>query len=135
MNGLDGLTAKTKRPGHPRDWGLIGVGMACRRAVRSWFDRLTMNGLDGLTAKTKRPGHPRDWGLPIGVGMACRRAVRSWFDWLTMNGLDGLTAKTKRPGHPKDWGLIGVGMACTSGSTFSAKRRRLLSAFSLGMPP
>ncbi len=28
---------------------------ACPRAVRSWFDKLTMNGLDGLTANTKRP--------------------------------------------------------------------------------
>ena len=38
-------------------------------------------------------------------------------------------------GSPKDLGLIGVGMDCTSGRTFSAKSRRLFSAFSLGIPP
>jgi len=31
--------------------------------------------------------------------------------------------------------LIGVGIACTAGSTFSAKSRRLFSALSLGIPP
>ena len=36
---------------------------------------------------------------------------------------------------PSEAAWIGVGMACTAGRTFSAKRRRLFSAFWRGMPP
>jgi len=38
-------------------------------------------------------------------------------------------------GWPREAGLIGVGMACTAGSTFRAKRRRLFSALARGIPP
>jgi hypothetical protein len=41
----------------------------------------------------------------------------------------------QRPVSPSEAGLIGVGMACTTGSTCSAKRRRLCSALCRGMPP
>ena len=37
--------------------------------------------------------------------------------------------------YPSDLGLIGVGIARTSGSTFSANSLRLFSALSLGIPP
>ena len=66
----------------PKPW-------ACRRAVRSWFDKLTTNGprTDKDTQDWEYPENhqirqiliqtitlPRPW--------ACRRAVRSWFDKL-----------------------------------------------------
>ena len=39
------------------------------------------------------------------------------------------------PGRPIEAGLIGVGIACTAGRTFSANSRRLFSAFARGIPP
>ena len=38
-------------------------------------------------------------------------------------------------GWPSEAGLIGVGMACTAGRTFSANSRRLFSALARGIPP
>ena len=37
--------------------------------------------------------------------------------------------------RPKESGWTGVSIACTTGRTFSANKRRLFSAFSRGMPP
>ena len=72
---------------------LLRSPWACRRAVRSWFDKLTTNG-------PRTDKDTQDWEYPenhqirqiliqtitLPKPWACRRAVRSWFDKLTTIG-------------------------------------------------
>ena len=55
--------------------------------------------------------------------------------FLPNHSTGSIPSATQETGSPRDLGLIGVGIACTAGSTFSAKSRRLFSALSLGIPP
>jgi hypothetical protein len=83
---------------------------------------------------------PRDHDHPQTRPLARPRAAQGIAVWRSVKtsadlciGVYPLPAQ--RAASPSEAGLIGVGMACTAGRTYSAKRRRLFSALCRGIPP